>query len=229
MNKTVSINLGGIFFHIEEDAYHQLEGYLSSIADYFSEEEGGNEIVEDIEARIAEMFEENLSKHKRQVVLPSDVDVVINVMGHPEEFTEAIGGEGATAAQGEHASTSHRRTHRKHRHDNRRFYRNPDDKVLGGVCSGISAYFGIEDPIWIRLAFAVSLLMGYGFMLYIILWIIVPEAESPAQKLAMKGEQVNVTNIEKTVREGVNNLKDKIEDYSKSEEGKKIRFFLGGS
>lgn len=232
MNRTISINLGGIFFHIEEDAYHQLEAYLNSITTYFSEEEGANEIVEDIEARISEMFTEALGKHKRQVVLPSDVDVVISIMGHPEEFDEPIGSESATkgerqqTAYGE-AAGSDKRSNRQQRQEHRQLFRNPDEKVVGGVCSGISAYFGIQDPIWVRLAFVVAIFFfGMSPLLYILLWVIVPEATTSAQKLSMKGEAVNVSNLEKTFREGVNNLKDKIEDYSKGEDGQKIRFFF---
>ncbi len=234
MNKTISINLGGWFFHIEEEAYNRLYHYLTSLKNHFKGEEGAKEIVEDIESRIAEMFQESLNKHKRQVVLPGDVETMIGIMGHPEEFdhphtheTSADTNENADQnAQGQHQANPNAQTGND---DNRyrRLYRNPDDKVLGGVCSGVSAYFGISDPIWVRLAFvAAFFLFGWGVLLYIILWVIVPEAATAAQKLAMKGEQINVHNLEKTFREGFHSLKNQIEDFSKSEGGKNTRFFF---
>lgn len=236
MNKTISINLGGWFFHIEEDAYNRLHNYLESISNHFSGEEGAKEIVEDIEARIAEMFQESLSKHKRQVVLPGDVETMIAVMGHPEEFDEAGNHEVNTAkgstdkttdAGQQQAPKSDAGTGSSAEEPYRRLYRNPDDKVLGGVCSGVSAYFGIKDPLWVRLAFvAAFFILGWGVLLYILLWVIVPEAATSAQKLAMKGEPINISNIEKTFREGFEGLKTQIEDFSKSEGGKNTRFFF---
>ncbi|OWY21626.1 PspC domain-containing protein [Sphingobacteriales bacterium UPWRP_1] len=236
MNKTISINLGGWFFHIEEDAYNRLHNYLESIGNHFSGEEGAKEIVEDIEARIAEMFQEALSKHKRQVVLPGDVETVIGIMGHPEEFDDSGSHESASGKGGTNNTGDNFTQQQPPKPDSgtgaaeeryRRLYRNPDDKVLGGVCSGISAYFGIKDPIWVRLAFVAALLiLGWGVMLYILLWMIVPEASTSGQKLAMKGEPINISNIEKTFKEGFEGLKSQIEDFSKSESGKNTRFFF---
>lgn len=234
MNKTVSVNLGGWFFHIEEDAYQKLHQYLGALNRHFAGEEGAKEIVEDIEGRIAEMFQETLNKHKRQVILPADVDNMIAVMGHPDEFDGGVAQENPKGNSGNTDDTkqppqsgntagANPQSDEKYR----RLYRNPDEKVLGGVCSGISAYFGIKDPIWVRLAFlAAFFLFGWGVLLYIILWGIVPEASTAAQKLAMKGEPINVSNLEKTIREGLEGLKAQVEDFSKSENGKKTRFFF---
>ncbi len=235
MNKTVSINLGGIFFHIEEDAFTRLEGYLDSINRHFANEEGADEILEDIEARVAEMFQETLSQSKRQVILPSDVSQVIGVMGLPDQFDEPESGhtqanvyEKNHENQGGNSATDVPKGERaSNRKKSRRLYRNPDEAFMGGVCAGLSDYFGIEDPIWIRMAFAVSFFTGgWGLLPYILLWAIVPEAKTPAQKLAMRGEPINVSNIEKIVKEGMDNLKNTIEDFSKSESGKKTKFFF---
>lgn len=235
MNKTVSINLGGIFFHIEEDAYTRLEGYLDSINRHFANEEGADEILEDIEARVAEMFQETLSQSKRQVILPTDVNQMIGVMGLPDQFdepevghTQAHSYEQTHKHEGNNSKTDIPKGERaSNRKKSRRLYRNPDEAFMGGVCAGLSDYFGIEDPIWIRLAFAVSFFTGgWGVFPYILLWAIVPEAKTPAQKLAMKGEPINVSNIEKIVKEGMDNLKNTIEDFSKSENGKKTKFFF---
>lgn len=237
MNKTVSINLGGIFFHIEEDAYTRLESYLDSINRHFSHEEGADEILEDIEARVAEMFQETLSQTKRQVVLPSDVSQVIGVMGLPDQFDEPEAGHAQAHVyekvsekenQGGHSTKDIPKGERaSNRKKSRRLYRNSEEAFMGGVCAGLSDYFGIEDPIWIRMAFAVSFFTGgWGLLPYILLWSIVPEAKTPAQKLAMRGEPINVSNIEKIVKEGMDNLKTTIEDFSKSENGQKTKFFF---
>lgn len=236
MNKTVSINLGGIFFHIEEDAFTRLEGYLNSINRHFSNEEGADEILEDIEARVAEMFQEALSTSRRQVILPSDVAHVINIMGLPDQFDEPEAGHAqahvyetaGVDGDGSNSTTDVPKGERaNNRKKSRRLYRNPDEAFMGGVCAGLSDYFGIEDPIWIRIAFAVSFFTGgWGVLPYILLWAIVPEAKTPAQKLAMRGEPINVSNIEKTVKEGLDNLKNTLEDFSKSENGQKTKFFF---
>ena len=237
MNKTVSINLGGIFFHIEEDAYTRLESYLDSINRHFSHEEGADEILEDIEARVAEMFQETLSQSKREVVLPSDVSQMIGVMGLPDQFDEPEAGHAQAHVyekvhesqnQGDHSTKDIPKGERaSNRKKSRRLYRNSEEAFMGGVCAGLSDYFGIEDPIWIRMAFAISFFTGgWGLLPYILLWSIVPEAKTPAQKLAMKGEPINVSNIEKIVKEGMDNLKHTIEDFSKSENGKKTKFFF---
>lgn len=237
MNKTVSINLGGIFFHIEEDAYTKLEGYLDSINRHFASEEVAEEIVEDIEARIAEIFQETLAQNKRQVVLPSDVNGVIDLMGLPDQFgepemghTQANAYQKAPQQPGNHdySKTEMPKGERaSNRKKSRRLYRDPDEAFMGGVCAGLSSYFGIEDPIWIRMAFAISFFTGgWGLLPYILLWSIVPEAKTPAQKLAMRGEPINVSNIEKMVKEGMDNIKTSFEDFNKSENGQKTRFFF---
>ena len=205
MNKTVTINISGIIFHIEEDAYDKLSKYLTTIKGYFRNTEGRDEIVSDIESRIAEMLQAKVSPTK-QVVMMSDVEQVISVMGKPEDFAgeereeqKAEAGTGAQTEQGE--------TPKRHR-----IFRDPDDKILGGVCSGIAHYFGIE-PLWLRLALAISLFVfGFGFLLYILLWIIIPQAKTTAEKLEMKGETVNINNIHKSFTDEMDDLKKKMQD-----------------
>lgn len=225
MNKTVTVNLGGIVFHIDEDAYEMLHRYLESIKSHFHSSEGKDEITSDIEARIAELFTEKL-KSGRQVIVVADVREAISTMGKPEDF----GGEEKAADN----STKEEKYQSTGTTTKRRIYRNPDEKVLGGVCSGISAYLDI-DPLWIRLFFALMFFgFGTGFLLYIILWIVIPEAKTTAQKLEMKGEKVNVENIEKNIKEEMENLKNKFEDFKKDaknmgskENTEKVRGFFG--
>ena len=92
----------------------------------------------------------------------------------------------------------------------KRFFRDPDEKVIAGVCSGIAAYFHL-DPVWVRLIFVISIFFGgFGFLLYMIFWIIVPEAETTSDKLEMRGEKINISNIEKSVREELNELRSRV-------------------
>lgn len=208
MNKTISINIGGIIFHIEENGYEKLKQYLDNIRKHFSASEGKDEIVADIEARIGEMFQERI-KGKREAVVLADVEEVIGIMGKPEDF-------GADAKENASAETNQGSQGSSANYGKKRFYRNPDDKVLGGVCSGVAAYFDF-DPLWLRLAFALSFFIwGTGLLFYIILWIIIPKANTAAEKLEMKGEKVNISNIEKSIKEEFESVKKKYENIDTS-------------
>lgn len=218
MNKTININLGGFFFHIDETAYQKLKRYLDAIARSLSDDpQGKNEIIADIEARISELLSERITD-ARQVVNESDIEEIIAIMGQPEDYAEA------EEAYNENTSYNYKRNT-----SNKKMFRDGDDKFLGGVCSGLGHYFNI-DVVWIRLAFLILTLAGFGFGIigYIILWIILPEAKTTSEKLQMEGEAVNIDNIEKKIRnefetlsskvkEGAHDLSDKISnaDYQK--------------
>lgn len=202
MNKTVNINLSGIIFHIEEDAYSKLQTYLTTIRGYFSESEGRDEIMADIENRIAEMLSERVSD-KKQVVLMTDVERVIEIMGKPEEFA-------GDQAQEE---TKYKQQPYYARKKNKRVFRDGENKILGGVCSGIANYFN-ADPLWLRLALVISFFVfGSGLLLYIVLWIVIPEAKTTAEKLEMRGEDVNFSNIGKKVEEELSSFGKKAENW----------------
>lgn len=193
MNKTININLAGIIFHLDEVAFEKFKTYLSNIKTALDKEESGEEIIADIEARIAEIFNLRMKENGSQVVNLSDVEFIIETLGQPEAFVDE--------SENEVPKSSSKET--------RRFFRNPDEKVIGGVCSGIGAYFDI-DPVWIRVLFLVLLFFtGIGFITYVILWAAIPEAKTTAQKLQMRGEVVNLNNIEK--------LFTKVEDYTSTE------------
>ncbi len=200
MNKTVTVNIGGIVFHIDENAYEKFKSYLESIRHHFTSAEGRDEIMQDIEARIAEMFQERVTGGK-QVITLMDVEDVTYLMGRPDQINDEPDGKGQADAAGNSTSFS-KDENEKNQQGNKRLFRNPDDKVLGGVCSGVAAYFDV-DPVWVRLIFAfVFFVFGSGFVLYILLWIIIPEADSSLEKLKMRGSPVNISNIEKNVNEG---------------------------
>ncbi|MBA3665749.1 MAG: PspC domain-containing protein [Bacteroidetes bacterium] len=204
MNKTVTINISGIIFHIEEDAFEKLSKYLGTIKGYFSRTEGGNEIMSDIEARIAEMLQTKINAVK-QVVLMADVDAVIETMGRPEEFA----GEEEPLNNTQPAEEEVNETGKK------RMFRDPDHKAVAGVCSGIAAYFDV-DVVWVRLAmFLLIFFGGVSLWVYIILWIVIPEAKTTADKLAMRGERIDINNISKTVKEEAEQVKKRMEKYGK--------------
>lgn len=208
MNKTVTINISGIIFHIEEDAYEKLSKYLSTIKGYFNTTDGGGEIMGDIEARIAEMLQGRTSPVK-QVVLMSDVDFVIGNMGRPEDFA----GEQAYE-DSQQGSKTQRDTAYDGEPVKKRLFRDPDSKVLGGVCSGIGNYFDF-DPVFLRIALALVTFFSFGSLIivYIILWIAIPEARTTAEKLAMKGEKVDINNISRSVKEEAEQIKKRMEKY----------------
>lgn len=209
------MNLSGIIFHIEEDAYEMLNKYLSTIKGYFKDSEGRDEIMSDIESRIAEMLQEKVSTTK-QAVLKMDVESVIAVMGKPEDFAGDDTNNSKTESKTE-SSTSFDGSKR------RRVFRDPDDKVIGGVCSGIANYFDF-DPIWLRAAFALSFFVfGSGAVLYIILCMIIPKAKTTAEKLEMRGEKVDINNISKTVNEEFEEFKQRMEKFGKDVGSKENR------
>lgn len=204
MNKTLTANIGGSVFNIEEAAYIRLERYIESVRSYLSAEEGTDEIISDIELRLSELFTEKLSAQK-QVITERDVIDVIAVMGEPEEF----------GTDQEDASSAKSSGKTKAPQSGKRLFRDPDDREFFGVCGGISAYFG-WDPIVLRVIFVVSfLLFGSGLLLYLLLALIIPKAKTTAQKLQMRGEPVTVENISKTVSDSFRDLKDDIKDFGK--------------
>ena len=200
MKKTVNINVGGYPFIINDDAYELLNRYLNSVHQHFRNSGSYEEITGDIEGRLAEIFLEKLGS--RQILETSDVLTAIEMMGKPEDFGAAGSGE-STATQGPE-STNYK--------TGKRLFRDPEDQLLGGVCSGIAAYFGISDPLWVRLLFILLVFVfGLSAAFYFVLWIAMPKATSSSDRLAMRGEPVNVTNIAKVVEEEISKISDSIQ------------------
>jgi phage shock protein PspC (stress-responsive transcriptional regulator) len=182
MKKTMTVSLSGSIFTLEEDAYNVLHGYLKRLEFHFSNEEGKQEIISDIESRIAEHLRETI-KLENQAVDLSEINRIIKIMGEPGE----IEGE-------ENMKNSIQEDYRSYR----RLYRDVDDRILGGVCSGMGYYWRI-DPLILRIILIVSVFWaGIGLLAYIILWIVIPPAITTAQKLEMKGEPVTADNIGKS-------------------------------
>ena len=202
MKKTININLAGFVFYIDEDAYEELQKYLKNIKTYLGNTEGREEIIDDIESRIAELF----SEKQKQVITLIEVSEVIEVMGQPEDYMSEDETEQKTS----------------YKSSNKRLYRDPDSTVLGGVCSGIGHYLSI-DAIWIRLIFLAMVWSGVSILFYFILWAIIPKAETTAQKLEMKGKAATFSNIEDYVRKGYENVKDDFKNVDFKGAGEKAK------
>ena len=194
MKTTITINLGGIVFHIDDDAYEMLHSYLIAIEKQFLKEDERKEVMSDIEARLSELFKETLAE-KRDVIMKDDVSKVIEIMGEPEDFIDEETDQQETQKTKMNYKTS------------KRLYRDPDNRILGGVCGGLGAYFN-NDPLLFRILFIILLLAGsVGFWIYLILWIAIPEAKTTAQKLEMRGEPITLENIKKSVRDEFERVK----------------------
>ncbi len=215
MNKTVNINLAGTFFHIDEDAFAKLNRYLSAIKRSFSDPDGREEIIKDIEARIAELFSEKLDSNK-QVITIKELDEVIAVMGQPEDYAidEEMFSNTADTGKSEQQNSK----------GYKKLFRDPDNKYIGGVSSGLGHYIGL-DAIWIRLIWILLTIFSSGtfILIYIIFWILVPEAVTTADKLTMRGEPVNISNIERKFKETYENVSDKVKNADYDAYGKKIK------
>ncbi|MGZ8558367.1 MAG: PspC domain-containing protein [Chitinophagaceae bacterium] len=300
MKKIININLSGRVIPIEDSAYEKLQGYIESLRRYFSHEEGRDEIINDIESRIAELMNEKVRKGANSIT-DADIDEIIASMGRPEDFDEDNADTAEPAMQAKQQQYTHAETRAKKRlyrdssdkfiggvcsgmaaylnvdpaivrilfaiitfggfglgfliyillwiilptkdlehFSGKRLYRNPDDRVIGGVAGGLAAYFNKETWI-IRLIFvaplALSILLGilrgfswdYDFeifpnivfgslngtfaLIYIILWMVLPEANSPYEKMEMRGEKVDVNSIRQNVQGGMDNMKDRMKGW----------------
>ena len=212
MKKTFTINISGTVFHIEEDAYEVLQKYMVNLKNHFGTSDEGKEILADIESRIAEIFIEK-SDSKQAVVTIEMVNEAISIMGSPEDFNDEEEGESEDQTQ---ATEEAKRK--------RRLYRDPEHRVIGGVCGGLGAYFNM-DPVVLRIIFVVLLFItsGAAFLAYIILWIAVPKAKNTAQRLEMRGQEATVKNIEKSIKEEVNDVKESFKKFKDSETYEKGR------
>nr|WP_067056631.1 PspC domain-containing protein [Mucilaginibacter sp. L294] len=202
MNKTIIININGIVFHIEEDAYEILKSYMTDVQRHFLNSADSLEITTDIENRIAEMFNEILLKEGKQVVVLQDVKTVVEQMGSVEDFETVEDGAKPHAQQAFTFGT-----------EPRRLFRDPDDHLVAGVCSGIANYFDF-NPVWIRLLFALALaFFGSGFILYAILWIVVPKAITRADRMAMKGQKLDLQGFKNNFEEELHTVKGSLHNF----------------
>lgn len=186
MKKTININLGGTVFHIDEDAFARLEGYLNSIRTQLARTPGREEIINDVELRMAELFRERQASPNGVLSLPL-VEEVIGIMGRPEDYLDSS----ASSSHSEQVPPDEATFP-----GSKKLLRDPDGRILGGVASGLAYYFGI-DVIWVRLLFLVLLFTGgLALLLYVLLWILVPKAQTTTDRLRMRGQPVNLSTID---------------------------------
>ncbi|MDG1385642.1 MAG: PspC domain-containing protein [Flavobacteriaceae bacterium] len=200
MNTTVTIHLAHTLFHIDSDAFALLKNYLNKLEKSFAQTEGKQEILEDIEVRIAELFSQ-YTMREGYVISEKNVNDVIEILGSPEDISEEETQEESTKSYAQ-----------------KKLYRDTDERIIGGVASGLGHYFGI-DRVWIRLILIILVLSSIGgvVFVYILLWALIPEAKTTSEKLRMRGEPVNISNIEKKIKEGLDDVTQKVKsvDYSK--------------
>lgn len=201
MKKTLTINLGGFIFHIDEDAFNQLDRYLATLRSQFSRTSGADEIIADVETRMAELFRERNSETK-EVINTQDVEAVISILGKPEDYLQEEDYANADTNFNQYQSYS------------KKIHRDVDNRIIGGVAAGLAAYLNI-DSIWTRLLFIALLFTGFGALLYIILWIVVPSARTTAEKLQMRGKPVTLSNIENFVREEAHAVGDSVKNMGR--------------
>ena len=202
MNKTFNINLGGYAFTIDEDAFETANRYLHTLGSHFGAGEGAEEIMLDIETRMGELI--NRKKGTRAIVNKLDVLEAIAVLGTPEELKDINFSDDIKSKR---TSTSFQLKTGK------RLFRDTNDKIIGGVCSGLAAYFGIHDTVWVRIAFVLfTMLGGSGVLIYLILWAIIPPAKTVSDRLEMMGEPTNVNNIARMVKEELEQFSDKVQE-----------------
>ena len=194
MKKTLSIHLGRQLFVIEEDAYDRLQAYIKKLEASLSNESGVSDIIEDIEMRFAELLQNYLGE-TRKVVTIADIEKGISSLGEPEEISEESQQEYTNNQQSNKKTTSEKR-----------LYRDTDNSTIAGICSGLAAYLNL-DPVIVRIIFVLFGFMGFGVGLYIILWIVVPNAKTPTERLQMRGKAVTVDTIKEEIEKAANRIK----------------------
>ena len=203
-----------MFFHIDENAYQKLNRYFDAIRRSLSPD-GKDEIMSDIEGRIAELLSEKI-KNDKQVVGMREIDDVITVMGEPEDYRIGEENDAKTGSFSSNYAQATGSTFEYYR--TKKFYRDEENAIIGGVCAGLGHYFRIE-ALWIRIIFILLLVafVATPGIVYLLLWMLIPPAVTTAEKLEMRGEPINISNIEKKVREEFAQVNERLKgvDYDK--------------
>lgn len=221
MQRIIQINIAGRIIPIEEDAYQLLKNYVASLGKQFAKEEGKDEIIQDIESRIAELFHIRLQTGA-PAIDKADVQKVMQTLGAPSELNEPTGA-GFTkttylpAVYGEQQEQQQKGNRQQYDYTQpRRLYRNTYDKILGGVCSGVANYFDI-DPVIVRLVMVVLFLTaGIGLVAYILAWMIIPAARTMEDLGYMStGRPMDFDTIQRNMTEELQDLKRRGEEMSR--------------
>ncbi|MBN2519858.1 MAG: PspC domain-containing protein [Bacteroidales bacterium] len=216
MNETYTININGRSFFIDIDAYQRLNDYLNRLKLWFKNKESGDEIISDIERRLVELFMQKINP-ETGVINIEIVEDAISTMGQPEDFEE-IEEDNTTYNNNQKKSSQTYQTIP----ESKKLYRDIDNRIFGGVCSGLAAYFNIDTTIVRIIYLILTIFTAFaGIPVYVILWVLLPPAITTAQKLEMKGESINISNIEKKIKEEYEDVKNNFknsEAYKRSEQ-----------
>jgi phage shock protein PspC (stress-responsive transcriptional regulator) len=195
MNTTITIHLAHTLFHIDSDAYDLLKNYLNKLEKSFKNTEGKQEILEDIEVRIAELFSQYAIRDGYVISVQNTTDI-IKTLGSPEDISEDNNCDDSSESDIQ-----------------KKLYRDGEENILGGIASGLGYYFGIER-IYVRLILLFLFLSSVGGVLfiYILLWALLPVAKTTSEKLRMRGQPVNISNIESKIKEGLDDVTQKVKD-----------------
>ncbi len=206
MDKTVSISIGGFSFVLDEIAYNKLKTYLQDVKTSLRGTEGIEDIIEDVEIRIAELFRDRLKF--REVVNEDDINYVIATMGHPEQY-KVEDEDGDTTSSSTHSTYTNQQSYGGQQTGAKRLYRDPDDTIITGLSSGLAHYMGVDPwfvrSIWLVLAVLGIFTAGVSLLLvlfcYFILLIFVPKAKTTSEKLQMFGQPANIDTLKKNVEQ----------------------------
>ena len=220
MKKNIQISLSDTLFLIDEEACLILEDYIDAVNEQFTQNNSVH-LQESFEEKIAKFFVTQQEKHQRDIITLGDIEHIIHSIGYPKSFNNPFAEHKFN--KNTHPNYKESPVYRNSSYGNGShyeplspsLYRDPDRAVFSGVCAGWAAYFGINDVVWIRLGFVVAGFMSFGIVLflYIIMSIIVPEAHTPAEKLAMRGEPVDLSQFEERVRGSIRKINQKIKTF----------------
>lgn len=230
MKKTLTINLNNTVFHIDEDAYEALQNYLEELKSHFAGETDCDEILRDVEARICELFNERIRFGLQVITLPN-VDEIINMMGQPSDYgtvdDESDDAKAESESQAEEATSGPAPHAEKAYRGRKRLYRDKENGMIGGVAAGLAAYLNI-DVTWVRVLMLIFTLITSGsmFLIYMILWIITPSADSAAQKLEMRGIDPTIENISSFIKENTEKVAHEAREAVRSPKNKNFLISL---
>lgn len=233
MKKNITINMFGVLYAIDDDACQLLEQYLDNMHRYFDKRDGGAEIADDIEHRVAELLSE-LKAQGVEAVSIEHVRQIIQRIGNPEQMDEAADDSAPSDAEGGEARENNAQTNgegasanqEKSHIGGRKLYRDPQDKMLGGVMSGLCRYFGCDDPLPWRILMVLLALVSFSTIgiVYLVAWALIPAANTPEDRLRMQGKPVNAQSISEEVMREAN----RAANYVQSPEFRQgARSFLG--
>lgn len=215
MQRIIQINIAGRVIPIEEDAYGILKDYVNSLERHFAGEDGKEEIINDIEGRIAELFSSRLNAGAHAIDKP-DVLKVIETLGPASALNDGMDAKGNPASHFPGPYTGSKSQQKQYEYGSRRLFRNPNDKMLGGVCSGLANYFDI-DPVIVRLIFVVMFLgLGVGLLAYIIAWIVIPMPRTVEEMQQVSGgKPMDFETMKRNMGDELQDLKKRAEEMSR--------------